>query len=149
MVETSPRVRGWLYFALVVAAAVIAILIYVRHLDRKANLEFDTLAAMKYETALAEVKKNIDQHGGKLNKRLIYLCTDNLQPGQAIGYSPRFLNIGKTPVIIFNRKIEEGKGHIEFYVLGKVLVREYVGKRWREVTTVENEYFSYNEPAEE
>jgi len=148
MVIASPRVRPWLYFAAVVIVAGAAVMLYVRQLDKKANLEFDKLAAMKYEDALAEVRKNTKGASGTLNGRPITPYIDNLQPGKGIGFNPRFLNIGKSPAIIFYRKGDR-RGDGDYYVLGKVLVREYVGRRWRDVTTAENEYLSYQTPVEE
>lgn len=135
-------VRPWLRWTAIAAVAVIVVsLVCVWQLNRQTSVEFDRVAAMKYEEALAQIEKQSKTPiSGVFDGKRVVAKTIALQPGKGIGINPRFRNIGKTPAAIYRGP--DG----EWFILGKLEVLDYVNGRWRVNRTVENQKFRYQPP---
>ncbi len=139
MVETAhKRTRSWWATAVIVAVGVAATVLYVIWSNRGKDVEFDRIAGMTYEDAMAEIRSR----GGVTTSAVfdgkpVGAQATGLGPGEAIGMNPRFSNVGDTLGAIY--RAEDG----EWFLLGKFKVLDYVDGQWRELGVVENGRFTY------
>lgn len=107
--------------------------------SQRKNIPFDRLASMKYDDAIAEIRRN--SHGSAGNpvldgKRVWAFCM-NVQPGQGSGEGPRLINIGMIPMTVYR------SGGNQWYILGKAQVYDLEGDQWKANCVVENQRFGY------
>lgn len=133
------KIGYWLWRAIVVFVAVaVAIVIVAVVLNRQTSVEFDRVAAMKYDDAMAEIHKRSKSYVYVIfdDKRAAAICT-GLEPGDGVGMGPRFVNVGTGRAAVYR-----GPGN-EWFVLGRVQVLDYVNGRWKVNCVVENERFEH------
>ena len=108
--------------------------------NQRKDIPFDRLAAMKYDDAIAEIRKN--SHGSAFNPRLdgvrAWTFCMAVPPGGGAGEGPRFVNIGATPMTIY-----QSRGN-QWYILGKAQIYDLDGNQWKANCIVENQHFGYS-----
>ena len=139
MSRVRSRLRPWFYIVAIMALGVGSALLYAYLVNRVASVEFSRVAGMKYEDALAEIRR----HRGSatfatFDKKPVEAIAVGLPPGQGCGMNPRFFNVGDTRAAIYR-----GKGG-EWFVLGKFKVLEYANGQWREIAIIQNQRFTYH-----
>ena len=139
-VETArSRTRSWPATLAIVAVGVTAILVYAVRINRGENVEFDRIASMSYEDAMAEIRA----HSGGTTSAVfdgkpVWGWATGVAPGNGMGMNPRFFNAGDTPGAVYCA--EDGK----WFLLGKFKVLDYADGQWRELGVVENGRFTYH-----
>ena len=131
----------WITRVLVVALVLmVGLIILALVTSQRKNVPFDRLAGMKYEDAIAEIRKNSHGSAGNpvLDGRRSWTYCMSLSPGKGSGENPRFVNIGSSPMTIYTT------GGNQFYILGKAQVYDYMGGQWKANCVVENQRFEYH-----
>lgn len=109
-------------------------------MNQRKNVSFDRLTSMSHEAAIAEIRRN--SHGSAGNPvldgtRVWALCV-GIPPGKGSGEIPRFVNIGSTPMTIYQTRGDLG------FILGKAQAYNLVNGQWKANCTVENQRFQFH-----
>jgi hypothetical protein len=141
----AQRTRGRRRARLGVLLAVLGgLLLLAYRLTRGADVDFREIAPLPPAQAAAEIRQRT---GGAMRFRVnggrVLLAAQAIPPGRGYGVHPRFINIGPSPMALYQGEANKG----EWYVVGVARVMDHVaGSEWKDLGTVQGQRYVYQPP---